>query len=61
MLILERMLTLYVRKCIKLHDRLLPTVKTFISTVIMQHFKYPKKAGQILIINLRNPKTMWRN
>ena len=45
----------------KLHDRLLPTVKTFISAVIMHHFKYPKKAGQILIINRRNPKTMWRN
>ena len=45
----------------KLHDRLLPTVKTFISAVIMHHFKYQKKAGQILIINLRNPKTMWRN
>ena len=45
----------------KHHDRLLPTVKTFISAVIMHHFKYPKKAGQILIINLRNPKTMWRN
>ena len=37
----------------KLHDRLLPTMKTFISAVIMHHFKYPKKAGQILIINLR--------
>ena len=73
MLILERMSTLYVRKCMlryvyvcydmstKLHDRLLPTVKTFISAVIMHHFQYPKKAGQILIINLRNPKTMWRN
>ena len=45
----------------KLHDRLLPTVKTFISAVIMHRFKCPKKAGQILIINLRNPKTMWRN
>ena len=44
----------------KLYDKFPPTVKTFISTVIMHHFKYPKKAGQILIINLRNPKTMWR-
>ena len=45
----------------KLYDKLPPTVKTFISAVIMHHFQYPKKAGQILIINLRNPKTMWRN
>ena len=55
----------FARKCsgtsTKLHVRTLPNWGQTKSAVITLHFRYPIKAGQIVFINLWNPKTMWRN
>lgn len=52
----------FARKCYgtstKLHVRTLPNWSQTKSAVITLHFRYPKKAGQIVFINLWNPKTI---